>query len=198
MGMFDWYEPRPAVNCPSCGSPLAGWQGKSGPCCLFQWVQGSLSPTTQLVDDDVACSDAVREATRLPDDFEIHTECDSCKTWVEAQGSCERGVWTRVDLLHPLEQPGLPDWWMPLRGDDSRNTLAELRREMPPGHVLATRKLFPVARHRGRDDVLLRTIGIDAQLWLVHLTWRPETDPQRPRARPFRNLAEFIAEQEAD
>ena len=198
MGMFDWYEPRPALSCPSCESLLSGWQGKSGPCGLFQWVQGSPSPTTQLVDDDVACSDAVRDATRLPEEFEIHTACESCKTWVDALGSCERGVWTRVDFLNPLEHPGLPDGWMSVRGDESLNVVAELRREMPAGHALATRKLFPVARHKGRDDVLLRTIGPDAQLWLVHMTWRPETDPQWPRARPFRTVAEFVAEQDLD
>ena len=196
MGMFDWYEPRPALSCPSCGSVLTGWQGKSGPCALFQWVQGCASPTAQLVDDDAACSDSFRDAARLPEDFELHTSCDSCETWIDAVGSCERGVWTRVDLLHPLEQPGLPDDWMPLRGDESLNALAELRREMPTGHVLATQKLFPIARHRGRDDVLLRTIGTDAKLWLVHLTWRPETDPKWPSARSFRDVAEFVAEQD--
>lgn len=196
MGMFDWFEPRPALSCPSCGSVLAGWQGKSGPNCLFNWVQGRASPPTQLVDDDAACSDSVREAARLPEDFEIHTSCESCKTWVDAVGSCERGVWTRVDFLHPLEQPGLPDDWMPLLGDESLNALAELRREMPTDHVLAAQKLFPIARHRGRDDILVRTVGTDAKLWLVHLTWRPETDPTWPRARSFRDVADFVAEQD--
>jgi hypothetical protein len=196
MGMFDWYKPRPQVKCPRCDSTLAGWQGKSGPCGLFEWVQGVASPARQLVDDDCAATVEVREATRLPDDFRIYTFCNPCQTLVEALGSCERGVWIRVDLLHPLESPGLPEEWMPLRGDDGHHTLAELRREIPNGHVLADRKLFPVARHRGRDDVLLRTIGPDAQLWLVHLTWRPETDPLWPRARPFRTVAEFVAEQD--
>jgi hypothetical protein len=86
---------------------------------------------------------------------------------------------------------------MPLRGDDASNTLAELRREMPASHILATRKLFPVARHRGRDDVLVRTIGPDAKLWLVHLTFRIESDPQRPRARSFEDFPSFIADQDS-
>jgi len=196
MGMFDWYEVQPGLSCPSCGAKLSEWQGKSGPCALFRWGLGHAAPVAQLVDDDVACSEDVRETARLPDDFEIHTSCPSCKTWIEALGSCEAGVWTRVDLLYPLEKPGLTEDWMPLRGDDSLNTLAELRREIPSGHVLAGRKLFPVARHRGRDDVLLRTIGTDASLWLVHLTWRPETDPRWPSARPFRDLADFVADQD--
>ena len=102
MGMFDWYEPRPEVKCPRCDSTLAGWQGKSGPCGLFEWVQGVASPPRQLVDDDCAAAIEVREATRLPDDFEIYTFCNACQTLVEALGSCERGVWIRVDLLHDV------------------------------------------------------------------------------------------------
>ena len=90
----------------------------------------------------------------------------------------------------------MPDGWMALRGDESVNVLAEVHREIPPGHVLAGRKLFPVARHRGRDDVLLRTIGTDAKLWEVHLTWRTETDPEWPRARPFEDVAAFVADQD--
>jgi hypothetical protein len=62
--------------------------------------------------------------------------------------------------------------------------------------VLESRKLFPVAHHRGRDDVLLRTIGTDAQLWVVHLTWRRESDPRWPHARSFQTLAEFLATQD--
>jgi hypothetical protein len=105
-------------------------------------------------------------------------------------------VWSRLDLLHPLEKPGLPEDWMALRGDDALSTLAELRREMPTGHVLAGRRLFPVARHRGSDDVLLRTTGSDARLWLVHLTWRVESDPSWPHAQAFRDVAEFVREQD--
>jgi hypothetical protein len=139
----------------------------------------------------------VRDAARLPDDFEIHTSCEACKTWVEALGSCDLGVWVRVDLTHPLEKPGLPEDWMPLRGDDPLDQLAELRREIPTGHVLAGRRLFLIARHRGRDDALLRTTGPDAMLWVVHLTWRVETDPKWPRAKPFRSVAEFVADQDS-
>jgi len=191
--MFDWYEPRPAVQCPRCDATLAGWQGKDGPCDLFEWVQGSASPARQLVDDEWSASDSARARLHLPDAFELHTACDACKIGVEALGSCEDGVWTRVSLLHPLEPPGLPEDWMPLHGDDARRTLAELRREIPAGHVLADRKLFPVARHRGRDDVLIRTTGPDPTLWVVHLTWRTESDPQWPHTRAFRNVAELAA-----
>lgn len=197
MGMFDWYVPRPAVGCPVCGSALAGWQGKDGPNFLLEWVQGSAPPTRQLVDDEWACSDLERAALRLPEAFEIYTSCESCETWVDALGSCEDGVWTRLDLIHPLEPPGLPGGWAPLRGDDSLNVLAELRREMPAGHVLAGRKLFPIARHPGRDDVLLRTIGADAKLWVVHFSWRAESDPEWPQARSYCDVAQLVADEDS-
>ena len=54
MGMFDWYVPRPAVACPCCATLLSGWQGKSGPCSLFEWVQGVAPPARQLVDEECA------------------------------------------------------------------------------------------------------------------------------------------------
>lgn len=193
MGMFDWYEPRPPLQCPHCNATLTGWQGKHGPCDLFEWVQGWAAPARHLVDDQWSASDSARAGLRLPDAFELHTACDACKTWVEALGSCERDTWTRTSLLHPLERPGLPEDWMPLRSDDARDTLAELRREIPTGHILANRKLFPVARHRGRDDVLIRTSGPEPTLWLVHLTWRTESNPEWPHTRSFHDLAEFVA-----
>jgi hypothetical protein len=129
----------------------------------------------------------------LPDEFDIYTSCNACKLWVEALGSCEQGVWVRVDLLHPLEPPGLPEEWISVRGDDALGLVAELRREMPKGHALFDRKLYPLGRHRSRDDVLLRTVGADAKLWVVHLTWRTETDPRWPCARSFENVQEFVA-----
>lgn len=196
MGMFDWYEPRPAIICPRCGAALSGWQGKCGPCALFEWVQGLAWPARQLVDDECAASDLVRSATRLPDEFDVYTSCNACKVWVEALGSCDQGIWTRVDLLHPLEPPGLPEEWMPVRGDDALGVAAELRREIPTGHVLFARNLFPVGRRRDRDDVLLKTIGPEGKLWVVHLTWRTETDPRWPSARSFRDVAEFVAQYE--
>jgi len=188
MGMFDYYEPRPSLSCPSCESALSGWQGQSGPCWLFRWVQGRAAPETNLLDPESA-------SRRLPDDFEFYTSCGACDTWVDALGSCEAGVWTRVYVICPLEQSDLPDDWIPIHGNDSLCALAELRREMPAGHALAGRRLFPVARHREEEDILLRTIGAESQLWVVHLTWRSETDPQWPCARPFRDLSEFVAEQ---
>jgi hypothetical protein len=85
---------------------------------------------------------------------------------------------------------------MPLLHEDRLTTAAELRREIGTGHVLHGCKLFPLARRRDRDDVLVRAAGATAPLWLVHLTWRPEPDPAWPRIRPFDDLAAFVAAQD--
>lgn len=192
MGMFDRYEPRPGLCCPTCGLSLSEWEGKSGPCWLYQWVQGRAAPANRSDDDDSA-------SLRLPDDFEIYCWCESCSNWIDALGSCEGGVWTRVDLICPLEQADLPDDWLPLRGNEASFALEELRRELPKGHVLSARKLFPLARHREEEeDILVRTLGTDTLLWRVHLTLRSEIDPQLPRARPFRDLAEFAAQRDLE
>jgi hypothetical protein len=34
MGMFDYYEPTPPIECPNRGESPSGWQGKEGPCAL--------------------------------------------------------------------------------------------------------------------------------------------------------------------
>src|SRR5262249_1461659 len=113
MGMFDWYQPRPPLACPKCGAELRGWQGKSGPCALFEWVQGLRAPARQDGDDEWALAPAEREKFALPEDFELYTSCASCNLWVEALGSSGAGVWTQTTFVHPLEPPGLPgDNWM--------------------------------------------------------------------------------------
>src|SRR5690349_17171003 len=146
MGMFDWYVPEPPLSCPKCSAALHGWQGKDGPCALFEWVQGALAPPSQLVDAEVAITESEREAFRLPPEFEIYTECDSCQMWIQASGSCEAEIWLHVGFLDPLEPPGLSDDWITLRTDDRLNTLAELRREITPGHVLYGCRMTPLAR----------------------------------------------------
>jgi quaternary ammonium compound-resistance protein SugE len=84
---------------------LTGWQGKCGPCVLFEWVQGQRSPVRQLVDDDVAATLAVRDQAVLPPDFELYTTCQACSTWIEALGSCERDVCGRRPFT-PLDRGG--------------------------------------------------------------------------------------------
>ena len=109
MGLFDWYQPRPELPCPRCGAVLDNWQGKDGPSRLFRWTQGCASPTDQLIDEDVALDVEARARFRLPDEFDFYVTCDSCKLSVDAHGSAEAGVWSRIDVVRPLALPGPPD-----------------------------------------------------------------------------------------
>jgi hypothetical protein len=96
MGMFDYYVPRPSLTCPRCQAPLADFQGKDGPCGLFVWLQGIAAPSDQSVDEEWKLLPEKRGALRLPERFEIYTECSGCKLWVSAIGTCEDGVWARA------------------------------------------------------------------------------------------------------
>ncbi len=191
MGMFDWYVPQPDVRCPGCGATLGGWQGKDGACALFEWVQGTSSPVRQLVDEDAAALPEIRDAERLPDEFELYNACRACGAWVKAEGACEAGTWTHFALLDPLEAPGLPDDWATVDTDDRIRLLAELRRELANGHLLHGARVTPIARRRSRDQVLLRARGLPAPLFVVHLTWQRETDIRWPRSIPLATLAEL-------
>lgn len=198
MGMFDWYEPRPDVACPQCGAMLADWQGKDGPCALFAWTQGFLSPTEQRVDEECAIAPSARARFRLPDEFDLYTSCDSCKLWIDAHGSCESSIWNRTDLVRPLALPGLPEGWNVIGYDDRIHVLAELRREVPQGHALEGRRLLPLARRIDRDEVLVQELRSDGLVWVVHLTWKPASNPTFPAARSFANLLAFVESSETD
>jgi hypothetical protein len=101
--MFDWYVPQPPIGCPKCGVALAEWQGKAGPRSSFEWVQGERAPRRQLVDHERAVSPEVRNGVRLPGEFELYAECAACKTWVDARGACEGGVWLRTALSSAVD-----------------------------------------------------------------------------------------------
>ena len=182
MGMFDWYVPSPPVSCPRCGTELNAWRGKSGPCALFEWVQGDLAPVRQLVDDEVAITPAARSHFRLPAEFELYTSCSSCSIWIRGLGICENGSWRHTTLLDPIEAPGLPPGWVTLDEKDRMHLLAELVREIVSGHVLHGCRIIPLARRGGLDDVPAgrRTLRL-------RRTYRPALDllrrePDHPNA----------------
>jgi hypothetical protein len=189
MGMFDWYIPSPAIDCPVCGDGLDDWQGKDGPCDLFEWRQGVTEAVDQRV--DVAIPEVLRRRMRLPEYFEIYTSCSRCSSWVEACCATTAGAWTTTDLIHPLERPGLPAGWHGLSGDDRAHVEHELLREIGTGHMLHGKKLVPIARAVVRDHVLVRVPGSEKPLVVVHLTWRAETDRSRPAMEFFADLVSF-------
>lgn len=59
----------------------------------------------------------------------------------------------------------------------------ELRREIPPGHILADVDVEAVARRDDRDDVIFRLRGGPTGAAIVHLTYRNETDPTWPHTQ---------------
>ncbi len=101
MGMFDCYEPVPALTCPKCGLPLDGWQGKGGPCLLLTWKQGQAEPPPHPSELD---------RDRLEDgEFGIYTQCqgkpNACGSWIDADIVVKDGVWqeTRIALVREGE-----------------------------------------------------------------------------------------------
>ena len=98
MGMFDYYEPEPPLSCPVCGAPLAGWQGKDGPCALLVWRQGATAPINQAVPDEAKREPAVIGALRLPAEFEIYTQCCGGNFFVTARCAAPDGLWNHAEL----------------------------------------------------------------------------------------------------
>ena len=97
MGMFDWFVPSGAPRCPECGSVLAQWQGKDGPCALFVWEQGHAAPVDQPL-GEFAIEVAEREQLRLPERFVIYSyDCEQHQP-VEAVCACVDGVWSSTEI----------------------------------------------------------------------------------------------------
>jgi hypothetical protein len=60
---------------------------------------------------------------------------------------------------------------------------AELRRELPSGHILSTEPVAAIARRVDCDDVAFRlTNRLDA-VAIVHLTYQAERDPEWPATK---------------
>ena len=95
MGLFDSYEPVPPLDCPVCGSPLDGWQGKDVPCALFFWRQGETAPVDQDVPDELKGDFS---KARLPADFEIRTPCCGGRFFVTAHCTAPSGAWLDCTL----------------------------------------------------------------------------------------------------
>lgn len=96
MGMFDEYEPTPAIDCPWCGKLIGIWQGKDGPSVLVRWVQGQRQPLETLGDEDARPTGAFDDLA-LPESFVITGWCPSDHV-TEARCSCVDGVWTDTDF----------------------------------------------------------------------------------------------------
>lgn len=87
----------------------------------------------------------------------------------------------------------LPEHWNPLHEADAERFEVELRRELPPSHVLVGVRLRAVARWHRRDDILFAAVDDAPRVYWVHLTWREETDPTWPWTIPYDSQADFVA-----
>ena len=87
MGMFDYVDIGDRLRCPSCNTPLAGWQTKDSP--------GQLLDTYRVRPDGIVErvplnyeGELPEPAVVVPADFcgvwEIYTDCDRCRKPPEA------------------------------------------------------------------------------------------------------------------
>ena len=98
MGMFDHFEPVPALNCPRCGAELRDWQGKEDGCNQYLWRQGEAAPVAHVVDEQWQLPRERVATLRLPTrEFQIYTGC-RCGYWAFADCTCTGSVWTESRL----------------------------------------------------------------------------------------------------
>jgi hypothetical protein len=93
----------------------------------------------------------------------------------------------------------LTDPWFPVADPTvAEDLLAELRRELSPSHVLASRSVEPIGRREDRDDILVALA--DGGWAIVHLTWQraTEPDPRRPATSRFENEADLRRRLDSD
>jgi len=96
---MDDYIPMPTIDCPTCGMPFAGWQGKDGPCAFFVWRQGDKAPVDQPIADECRLPLEDLQRVRLPRAFAIYPHgCQCSAVWAaigETDGD-ERWSVTRI------------------------------------------------------------------------------------------------------
>ncbi|MEX1132441.1 MAG: hypothetical protein WEC15_04380 [Flavobacteriales bacterium] len=104
-----------------------------------------------------------------------------------------------VEACEEVEESVQVEWLIPWHPVDDpvvrRSLLAELKRELPDGHVLTGAHLTVIGRRQDCDDVLF---GLeDGRVAIVHLTYsgKRERTPDYPRTRIFASLDRFVEEE---
>ena len=92
--------------------------------------------------------------------------------------------------------PGeLPEGWFASDTSRSASLLAELEREVPPGHLLRGVPIEVVAHREGTDDILCRHLGDSSRFTVIHLSWRgrEEIDARYPAVESSGDFESFLA-----
>ncbi len=101
MGMFDWYKPVPDIISPVTQQLLSEWQSKDGPCALFVWQQGHISPIEHLYEEELKWNEHELSRFRLPQFFEIYTYENNFDIKWMAKCQCIDGIWQETILQIP-------------------------------------------------------------------------------------------------
>ena len=86
----------------------------------------------------------------------------------------------------------LPQSWIPVDTRTSDSLVAELQRELSTRHVLFGHRVRAIARSGARDDVLFESLEDAPTVFVVHLTWKPETEPDWPFTTRFHSRRQFV------
>ena len=88
----------------------------------------------------------------------------------------------------------LPLGWEYLEPGCAASLLAELHRELPPGHPLYGRRVEVFAARVGDDDTLFRHLDEPGRFTVVHLTWlgREEINAEHPWVEFDGTLGAFL------
>ena len=95
-------------------------------------------------------------------------------------------------------RPSLPLGWYYPDTEDAQRLLAELQRELPPGHILEGVTVDVFAWRKGAtDDVLFRHRSQPDRFTIIHLSWigRTEINAQHPTVEFDGAFAEFVAQE---
>jgi hypothetical protein len=94
---------------------------------------------------------------------------------------------------------GWPDTWFPIEfASDKQALVAELLREVQPGHPLHGLQITAIGRRYGRDDVLFLLQDGSDRVAEVHLTWVGERErPPWPHTLLFPSFKAWLATAQA-
>jgi hypothetical protein len=89
----------------------------------------------------------------------------------------------------------LPQGWFLSDQDRAESFLAELERELPPGHMLHGVRVSVVAHREATDDILCRHLDARSRFTVIHLTWsrKQERDEHHPRVESDGDFDSFLA-----